>query len=514
MPDPNRQDSNIVGLRWAEYPGLATWHLLDPNSFGPWGRQLETVARRPLAVDRQSKKGNVVGQTVRGSFISDFTHNNVADLFPCFMYARFRRQAEFGGAGEITAIDAGNSQFQAASGLGVFAAGDLVFASNNSPSLGNNGLHLVSAATATAVTVGSTLNDETPPAASKLVRVGHQFGAGAVEVNVTGPYPVITVSGVDLTTYNLTPGMPIFIGGDTSITRLTNAANNGPKRLRRVISATQMELDKSTLPMMAETGGSQTVQIFFPRVLKNEATAALIEQIPIELERTLGPGDTASPGNLQSEYLIGAVGDTLMLDIPAKNLMTCDMTFKAAEYESRDSTTGVKAGARPGIRDKVPYNTSTDVTVLSMTQVVEGNEAPPQLFTYLQNLRVRLNNNTQENNAVGVFGSFELTAGDFEVGLEASAYFSKEDIIATISGNIDVTAWVFMTRNNQGFSIDYPLVTLRTDGLQVERNRAVMLPLEVDAHSGEQIDELLDYTVLFAWFDYLPTFAKAPLNTL
>jgi hypothetical protein len=55
--------------------------------------------------------------------------------------------------------------------------------------------------------------------------------------------------------------------------------------------------------------------------------------------------------------------------------------------------------------------------------------------------------------------------------------------------------------------MDLPLVTLGKALADVKLNEAIMIPLQSDAATAKIIDPSLDYTMLWVFWDYLPTLA-------
>jgi hypothetical protein len=515
MTAVNKIDSRATGLRIAEEASLGVlggtpdWLPYEPNSYSDFGAEVQTVARAPIAPDRQRKKSTKVGINVGWGFNTDVTQTNLQEVMQGFFFADHRPKTEFGGGGEVTGVDGTTEDYDAASGLDAYEVGDLVFASGFT-NAANNGLKRVTAAAAAALTVAEDLVDEvSPPNAAKLVMVGFQFAAGDLDVTAGagGDLPKYTTTTKDLTELGLLPGEWIYVGGDTSTLDFSNAANNGWKRIRS-ISTNQMEVDKSDLALVTEASTTETVQVFFGRVLKNE-TGSDITRRTYQAERQLGAPDDAQPAQIQAQYEVGSVAGEAVLNIPLKDILKADLSFLAINEERIDGATALKTGNRPSVVEADAYNTSTDVKRFSLTRVVAGDEDPTPLFVYIQELTLNINNQLSPNDAVGVDASFDISDGDFEVGGQLTAYFADVDAVDAVNDNADISLDLILVRSNAGWAIDMPLVSLNDGRLNVEKGAAVTLPLGQEAASGSKVDSTLNHTLMMSWFDYLPDAAEA-----
>jgi len=511
----NKIDSNITGLRIAEEsvcigqlpgeegnPGVADWISFDPNSYAEFGGATTLVARDPINDSRQFKKGVITDVEASGGFNMDLTQTNMQDLLQGFFFADHRVKVEFGGASEITNVDGTGEDYEAASGLDAFSAGDLVFASGFTE-LANNGLKQVVSAGATSLVVVENLVDETPPAGATLVTVGLESAAGDIDVDASGLLPALTSTILDFTTLGLTEGEFIFVGGDAATDKFAiNAVNNGFKRIRS-IAANILTFDKSDSVMITEANATETIRLFFGRVLRNEQ-AALIKRRTYQLERTLGAPDPALPSEIQSEYLVGSVPNELTINTPTAEKITVDASFVSIDHETRSGAVGVKAGTRPALVESDAFNTSSDFTRIRMASVVPGDEAPTPLFGFITDMTNVINNNTTIDKAVGQVGGFDASVGNFAVTGSMTAYFTDVAAIATVRNNADITLDWILAKDNSGIVYDLPLITLGNARANIEKDQAIKLPLEMNAASAAIIDPNLDYTAMFVFFDFLP----------
>ena len=512
MPcDINKIDSNLTGLAFAEeeclkqLPGTegadAIWYGLEPNSYSDFGGEISMVARSPIDPSRQNKKGTVTDLEASGGFNIDFTQNNLLRLLQGFFFADAREVGTTKplNAAQVvlTGVVAADKDYTAASGLGVFAAGDLLLASGFSAAA-NNGLKTVVSAAAGAVEVAETAVDETPTSAAILQAVGYQFASGDLDIEVNSGIPSLVSTLTDFTDYpKLIPGAWIFIGGDATGLRFAN--NVGFARIKTV-TAGEIVFDDTTFTPAAEVGTGKTIQIFIGTILKNENVANLIKRRSYQIERQLGMGAT----DIQAEYLEGAVANELTLNIPQADKLNADLTFVALDntHRSGEVDDEIKVGTRVSALGEDAFNTSSDVYRIKMAVHSASASNPLSLFGYVSEASVSINNNVTSTKAVGVLGAFDTTAGNFEVGGSVTAFFTNVAAIQAVRNNADVGMSVIFAARNAGFIFDIPLLSLGGGRLNVEKDAPITVPLEPAGAENEN-----GYTMLYENFAYLPTVA-------
>lgn len=503
----NRVDSNVTGLRIAEetslktLPGSPVWYPLEPNSYSDFGGQLSTIAREPISQTRQRKKGTVTDLDASGGFNTDLTQSNLTRLLQGVLFADIREKKTTApmntAAQAILTVDGAAEKYTAAAGLNTFLVNHLILASGFGIA-GNNGLKRITAAAATEVTVAEDLTAEaSPPAAAKIEAVGYQFASATLDVSIVGGLPRLTrASGaVDFTTLGLIPGEWIYLGDDTAGNRFAN--NVGLARVKAV-AATYIELDKTDWTPAGEVGTAKTIRIYFGHVLKNESTTNLIKRRSYQVERTLGEDANGT----MSEYLVGAVANEFTLNVATADKVTADVSFVAVDNEQRTGTQGVKGGTRPTLVDADCFNTTSDFSRIKLSRVDLASANPVPMFAFATELSLSINNNVSPSKAIGVLGAIDTTAGMFEVGGSMTAYFSDVDAMKAVRDNADVTLDFALVKKNAGIVFDIPLLSLGNSRLNVEKDQAIQLPLDVAAAESS-----FGHTVLVSFFPYLPTLA-------
>ncbi len=345
------------------------------------------------------------------------------------------------------------------------------------------------------------VDETTPSGAPTIVVVGFQFDAGDLDVDASGSLPKLTMTAKAVEELGLTPGEPIWIGGDGTGFHFLSALNGGWARVKSITqgSPDSLTLDKTGTTFVTEVSTMETVQIFFGRVLKNEL-GTLIKRRTYNLERTLGAPDDSNLSQVQSEYLTGSLANELALKATTADKITADLSFVSTNNEQRSGVTGVKSGTRPDIVSSDAFNTSNDVVRLRMTILDPANSNPTDLFAYLTEFTLNVKNNVSPNKAISVLGAFEVTAGQFVVDGSATAYFSSVEAVAAVRNNEDVTFDFAIAKNNAGIFFDIPLLSLGDARNNVEQDKPILLPLTMDAAE----DRTYHHTALVSFFDYLP----------
>ena len=239
--------------------------------------------------------------------------------------------------------------------------------------------------------------------------------------------------------------------------------------------------------------------------MKNEATRDLIVRHSYQFERTLGKSDTAKPYD-QREYLVGSVMNTWDMVFAQGDKLVSNFSFMSVDQEFRDSDTAPKTGDRPVLISGEAYNATSNVKRFGISVITPGDAAPDDLFAYMEEMTITVNNNVAMNKAVKVFGAFDTTAGMFEVSQSVTAYFANVAAMQTVRNNPDVTTDVTIGAAKQGWTIDLPVIGVSNAPPDVEEGAPIMLELTNDAGHGAKYG--LNYTVLFVFWDYLPDSAK------
>jgi tail tube protein len=514
-----QQNSNTTETRWARETAFKTvggsevWQLIEPNSFSDAAAKFSKTSRNPINNDRQRQKGVLTDLDCSFGFQTDLTQYNSQDLLQGLFRAALRNQAQFGGAGQLLTVNGANG-FTAASGLTVFPVGTLVQLRNSDKTLGNsNRLLRVTVSTSTTLTVAETLAAETLPAGALLVAVGFQTSAGDIDVDASQPFPALTSTTFNfLTGASLVVGSYIWIGGDAALSFFpTNAVNNCLARIR-TIAANRLTLDKcSKGAMITEAQAGSTIQLFFGRTLKNEL-GSLIIRPSYQLEMQLNASDDAAPAQVQSQYFTGGVYSQATFNLNQADKITIDAKFTAADQEVRTGVTGLKAGTRPAIESADAQNTTSDLKRVKLAQVISGNESPTPLVAFIKSGTLNIDNGDQPLKALTVLGAFEMSSGDFTVSGNLDAYFASVDVLTAVRDNLSCTLDIFEWKQNSGWCLDLPLITLSDASVTPSKDSSIMLPLAFDAASGQEVDQALDFTCSITFHDFLPNLAQ--LTTL
>lgn len=357
------------------------------------------------------------------------------------------------------------------------------------------------------VVTDTNIVDETPAAGARMERVGHQFASADVTITNDGTdLPTFTSAAVTMTTLPVIPGEWLWIGGDSAGTDFADDVNNGWARIRS-ISATAFTFDKTSNEMVTDAGTSKTIQIFWGKVLKNEADPSLQVRRTYAMERSLGNPDLDNPTKPQAEYVHGAVSNETTFNMSTAEKIAIDFTYLGTDYDTIDSTgtilSQVGGASAPAVVEEDAYNTTSHVVRAKMTILSNSDSAPLALFAEVTELKFTIKNNLKANKALGKLGPFEITAGFFQGDGSVQAYFSETAAVQAVRDNADASIDFALANANAGLLFDLPLLTVQTKGLDIKINEPIMLPIDMNLSP----DRNFNHTMFMQWFDYLPTLA-------
>ena len=238
------------------------------------------------------------------------------------------------------------------------------------------------------------------------------------------------------------------------------------------------------------------MQVYLGSVIRNEKDPTLIKCQSYQLERQLGQDAFGT----QSQYLVGAVANEFKLNIPSVEKLNSDVSFTALDTETRNGSTGLKSGTRVTMPVESAFNTTSHIYQTRLYVHDDDAITPDSLFAFVMDGELTINNNVDGLKAIGTLGSMDLNVGDFEVSGTLNVYFATVAAVEAVRANADVGFNVIAALDNAGFVFDIPLLSLGGGRLEVEKDAAIMLPLETMAAENES-----GYTLLSTWFAYLPT---------
>jgi len=501
----SKLDSNDTSLAYAEESSIGvisapTWYRLNPNSYNDFGGEITIVAPTPITNTRQRDKGVTTDLDASGGFNHNLSNTNLRDLMQGFMFADERTTTQ-------VALTGAASGVYTLADTSALAVGDWVRITGFANAENNVGGRISALTLNTDITLsGVTPLDET--IASTATLAGVRATAGDLDIDASGTLPVMTSTTVDFTALDIEAGSWVYIGGDAAGSVFANAENNGFKRVKSVDSATQITFDKSDSAMVTEASTTETIDLFYGSMLKNESTPANIVRRTYHLERILGAPDDAS-SDVQSEVIEGATPSEMVINIPQAALANVDMNFIGVDNSQYAAGNELQSSVQEFESTDI-INTSSDFSRLKMAIYVAGSEAPSDLFAYITEATITINNNLSPNKAVATLGAFDITAGTFSVTAQVTAYFVETAAVAAVRNNSDVTFDFIMAKDNRGVVLDLPLVALGDGRLSVELDAPITLPLSMDAATASKLDSTnLDFTAAFTFFDYLPDVASA-----
>ena len=518
-----REDHGRIGVLYQPAgPGSDNWFTLSPLSYGDFGATIESVSDEPIGSGRAPLKGSPVRKTVNCSFEISLRQRNVQRLFPGFFYTLAHEagttDAFYRTTGttdtELTSITATTfvgRNFTANNGWGVPAGGSLLVVGQGFSEPNNNGLHVVTGVSATALTTTGLV---TEPGGgdnnSEVVICGMRYASGAnAAYNASEATITFTLDGLHEGDFSeRVEGEFIYLGTDV-IGQFFDGVGGLMEGFARIkeINTGNIVCDLTTfLPRARSAAGK--ADIFIPtRSFYDTTDCGDDTRTTYQFERVLGKSDDTNRYD-QSQVVEGAVANELTFNIPSGDRVTVGMSFMCTDSERRTGKTGPPLSEGKLIKEDIGpiFNTSYDIRELAIylpTDKSTTAHLARRVIGYVTECTLTLNNNATAIEAIGVFGAADVNAGIFNVTGSVTALFTDVAAINAVEENADAGFLLIATRQNSGFVLDIPLLTLSAANLSLENNSPVTIALDGTANRNEH-----GYSVMLNFFDYLPNNAS------
>ena len=464
-------DTSRLALRlveetsWGETPTLPMRALRAKSQSLDF--DIRYLASEEFRSDRQVADVAQVDAGAAGSVGVEVSYGAADPLFEGGLFSRFEAAAELAGAAATS-----SSAYGVASGGAAFAAGHLL-RGRGFATVANNGLHRVTAATATSVTVaGTPLATESSAAGKTVKAVGFEGAEGDIEAVAGGLGSTL----LDFTTLGLVVGQWLAIGGAAAGQRFATAADNGWARVT-AIAAHDLSLDHLPDGWAADDGADKTVRVFFGDVLRNG-----VEEISFSIER-----DHADIGQV-------LLFRGQMVRMARLTLATGRILEASFDLIGRDALRGT---ASFGTGDALPAGTAPVMNAVGDVVLVREGGGGAGI---VRQMTVEMDNNLRELKAVGTLGNVAIGVGDAAVGGTLEAYFQDGTLYDKYLAGTDTSLAFVIAEGAQAYVVTLPRVKLSGGRIEAgSRNGDCVLRFDLmglrDPATGTslQIDRLSEF---------------------
>lgn len=341
---------------------------------------------------------------VNGEFSYPEADSPTSDFIRSLMWSDWVNTPTYDNDGTADSVvtDAGTTAntYVVASGGASVKVGHLVRATGFTNAANNQIFRAASSTATTIVGTALSLTAETaPPAAAKLKVIGFQGAAADITATATGLGSTL----LDFTTLGLAVGMWVKPDSTTAAMGFATAANNVPMRIS-AIAATALTLDNRPSGWAIDAGTGKTIKVYCGDYIKNGVT-----RTSLSFER--GFLGQTTPNYILQKGMIAGQGE---FSAQTEQEITWNFTFSG--LTGSNSTTAQDASP-----DAATTNSIMSANV-NVGRIGEGGVAVGTVNPVKTN-KITVNNNVRMITAKGNVGSVDIRAGDFDVTVEADAYF-------------------------------------------------------------------------------------------
>ena len=496
-------DSSSVGLYMAKeqsinvLPSTPVWQQLEPSEIGDVGGETTQTSRTIIRPDRQNSRGAITDLSASADFTQELSQNNALELFQGFCFAHAHEPfttKPLNSAGTTVSCSADTYTLTDATfDTSSVGADSLIYAHGFTVSA-NNGLKTVDTVADNVITVTSAGGVTTETAGDGVIEVVGKTVTATI--SVTGK---VKLGFTDADELGLEIGQWIFVGGDTN-----KFATNGTFYARiGAIEEDGLTLDFTTNPAELSAEDSTTVDLFWGITIHNEKDIDKIKRTTYTIEERLGFADQENTIP-QASYVSGCVPSEMTITVENSALSKIQYQFTGCRFYTMKGT--LASGTRLDAWDEKGYNNANEVYLACLSTVSNDPEktAPNEMFAFMTSGNISINNNTNENKAVGCLGAFDISAGKFDCVASPSVFLTSVDSIEALKKNTDVGMQIILSRNNEGIAFDIPMMGMGSGIPSVSDGEPLMMDLTANGAKSKY-----GYTFAMQNFHYLPDVAMA-----
>lgn len=476
-------------------PGSPVWRPMEWNTIGQFGATVTNVARDPVSVSRQRRKGGTTDLDSAVDFETDFVFSHFIDLIEAFTFAT-ANQASTTALGVFTptaVVDGGGAEDEyTVAASGDLDAGILIYARGFTNS-DNNGLKLVvatSSATAIKVVTASLVAEPAPPTNAEVAVAGVEGATGDIQIDANGD---LIATALDLSALGLTVGQAIYVGGVAAGNQFAVAANTGYARIT-AIAAGKLTLDRTSATFTVDNGATKDIRIFFGRFVRNvsvDDTDFLERSYHIEAKF-----DSLATGSADAyQYAKGNLCNEITINLPLTDKATINYGFIGTDTDVPTTSRETNAATPIQPNRTAMLNTTADTARLRMIDVDETG-----LSTYFKSFSLTLLNNVTPEKVIGTLGATFMNFGNIEANIEATLLFTDDALTARVRNNTTVSIDFALENGDGGVFVDIPSLTLGDGSLDPRVNESVDISLTGMSFA----DETLDTSISFSFFPFIP----------
>lgn len=439
-------------------PATPTLQTLRVTSVGLKPNPKNVVSQQ-LVSDRMEPDYIFVGLDAAGDVGIEWIADAHAILIEGAMMKDYTVAPELSGTGSITAVTAATDNYTIVAGT--FVRYDLVRGEGFTLAA-NNGTFVAQATTSSTSLV--TLDGratETPTATARLKQIG--FEGPTTDINATASGLASTL--IDFTSYGLTPGQWVVVGGTATANKFATATSNGYCRVSTstAITATALPFDVVQAGFGVDAGTGKNIRVYFGDYITNSTTLKTYTFERFFADIT------------QYELFKGCAVDALMLDAKPQSVLTGSVSLIGMNYGI--SGTQVAGAVMVAAKTSDVLNASSNVAYIAENGVTVGTP------NYVFGLQLSFKNNVRLLTAVGSLTGIGVNYGTFQVAGRLEAYFGDSTLLAKVLSQTSTSLYAgFSDANGKGILFDLPKVKFGGGGVDVTGlNEDLKQPLDLVA---------------------------------